>query len=209
MIFDIGGVFIGLDFSRAIHRTAAAVRKTPDDVRRCLFGKGDPMVDRKSYMNDYECGLMDEFEFHRCIEELLQAPLPFAEFQAAWIDIFLEPIHETIRIAEHLRALGEVKLGILSNNNTMHWAAIQPVLPVLKNFDHVFLSHQIGMKKPDSDAFHHALRAMNIDASVTIFVDDLAENIAAARQIGIKTIHATNSKAVREGFAAHGMKIDG
>jgi len=55
--------------------------------------------------------------------------------------------------------------------------------------------------------FLHALETMSVDPARTIFVDDLAENITAATRVGMKTIHATNPKAVRDGFAAHGIKI--
>jgi HAD superfamily hydrolase (TIGR01509 family) len=202
-------VFVGLDFSRAVNHTAAVLKRTPDDIRRRLFGQGEPMnSERLTYMNDYECGLMDDAAFHRCVEERLEVPLPFDQFKAAWNDIFLEPIHETIRIAETLHARGQLKLGILSNNNTLHWVAIQPVLPVLKKFEHVFLSHEIGVRKPSARSYQHALSIMNVDATRTIFVDDLPENVLAAQQMGIKTIHAIHARAVRDGFAAHGVAMD-
>lgn len=165
------------------------------------------MTDRKNFMNEYECGKMDDAEFHACVERALGGALPFGEFKAAWNDIFLDPIHDTVRVAESLLANKHIKLGILSNNNPMHWLAIKPVVPLVTEFEHIFLSHEIGHKKPDAGAFLHALETMSVDPARTIFVDDLAENITAATRVGMKTIHATNPKAVRDGFAAHGIKI--
>ncbi len=202
ILFDIGGVFIGLDFSRAVNRTAAAIQRSPEEVKRLLFGKGDPLsADRMEYMNEYECGRMDDAEFHRCVERQLEAPLPFEEFKAAWNGIFLDPIHETLRLAESLCESGRFTLGILSNNNALHWSALRPMLPVVEKFEHVFLSHEIGVKKPAPEAFHHALNRMAVRPERTIFIDDLADNILAAQRIGIKTVHAIDARAVREGLA--------
>lgn len=208
MIFDIGGVFIGLDFSRAVSHTAAALGMPAVDVRQRLFGAGNPLsADRMDFMNDYECGRIDDAAFHRCVERVLDAPLPFAEFKAAWNGIFLDPIFETMHMAEALCARGDLKLGILSNNNALHWSALRPILPIVDKFEHVFLSHEIGLKKPSPEAFQHALQRMSVRAERTLFVDDLEDNIKAAERIGIKTIHAKNTHAVRRGFAAHGFEF--
>ena len=178
------------------------------DVRRRLFGTGARVgADHMAYMNDYECGLLDDAAFHRCVERALDAPLPFDEFKAAWNGIFLDPIHETMRMAEALCVRKDLKLGILSNNNALHWSTLRPILPVVEKFEHVFLSHEIGLKKPSPEAFHHALKTMSVRAERTLFVDDLDDNIKAAERIGIKTIHAVNPRAVRKGFAAHGIEF--
>ena len=72
----------------------------------------------------------------------------------------------------------------------------------------MFLSHEIGLKKPDEKAFLHALKKMSVDPRRTIFVDDLEANIACAERLGMKTIHAINARAVRDGFAAQGVDIE-
>lgn len=82
VLFDVGGVMIGLDFSRAVKRAAAALGREPTDVMRKLFGVGDPLAaDRMTYLVDYECGRIGDEEFHRVVEARLAAPIPFNIFK--------------------------------------------------------------------------------------------------------------------------------
>lgn len=206
-IFDIGGVFVELDLSRAVRRAAAALGRSSQEVMQRMLGAGDPIGgDRMDYMNEYECGRIDDAEFHRCFERVLGAALPFEAFKAAWNDVFLEPIHETMELAGALHARG-LKVGVLSNNNALHWNVLRPMLPVVGKFEHVFLSHEIGLRKPGAEAFSHALEKMSVRAERTVFVDDLEENIRAAERMGMKTVHAVSPRAVREGLAALSVRV--
>ncbi|WP_295056854.1 HAD-IA family hydrolase [uncultured Fibrobacter sp.] len=47
------------------------------------------------------------------------------------------------------------------------------------------------MQKPDPEIFRTAIRILNANPSETIFIDDNAENIAAASSCGLQTLHAT------------------
>ncbi|HLX63852.1 MAG TPA: HAD family phosphatase [Planctomycetota bacterium] len=205
VIFDIGGVFIELDFSRAVRRAAAALNRSPEDVMERLFGAGGALnADRMAWMNEYECGRIGDAEFHAKVERRLGAAVPFEVFTAAWCDVFLQPIHDTMDLAGALHARG-LKVGVLSNNNALHWRVLRPMLPVVEKLKYVFLSHEIGLRKPKVGAFQYALEKMGGRAERTVFVDDLEENILAAKRMGMKTVHAANPRAVREGLAALGL----
>ncbi|EMY34680.1 haloacid dehalogenase [Arthrobacter crystallopoietes BAB-32] len=58
-----------------------------------------------------------------------------------------------------------------------------------KYFDHRFYSSRIGMTKPDPGVFQHVLSALEAEPSSIVFIDDKAENIAAAAALGFSTIH--------------------
>ncbi len=51
--------------------------------------------------------------------------------------------------------------------------------------DKIFVSAYLGMKKPDKKIFQHVLKNLNIKPSEAIFVDDRAENIKAAKSLGL------------------------
>jgi putative hydrolase of the HAD superfamily len=55
-------------------------------------------------------------------------------------------------------------------------------------FDHVVISGDVGMRKPSSSIYRHALEAAGADAARAVFVDDFEHNIAAARALGLAAI---------------------
>ena len=77
----------------------------------------------------------------------------------------------------------------LSNNNPLLWRSTEHICSVLDTFSHVYLSHQIGLLKPDPDAFWHVLHAVNCAPDESILVDDNPRCIEAARRLGMQTIH--------------------
>lgn len=119
--------------------------------------------------------------------------------------MFLEPILPTLELASALSRRGDLKLGVLSNNNAMHWELLSVRLPNLDVFEHVFLSHEMGLRKPDAAAFEHALNTMGVQAAETVFIDDLPDNIEAAARLGFKTIWALDAHAVRLGLTQLGL----
>ncbi|MNT25014.1 Pyrimidine 5'-nucleotidase YjjG [compost metagenome] len=56
-------------------------------------------------------------------------------------------------------------------------------------FDFIMVSELEGVKKPDPEIFHRALRKLGIDASEAIYVGDHPENdVMASRNVGMKGI---------------------
>ena len=47
----------------------------------------------------------------------------------------------------------------------------------------------LGVAKPDAAYFHRLLELARVEADQALFVDDSATNIAAAREVGLRTIH--------------------
>ena len=72
----------------------------------------------------------------------------------------------------------------------MHWQLCQPQLKGC--FDRVFLSYEMQLAKPDPKIFTEVLRQAGIAAHETLFIDDNADNIAAAAALGIATFHNQN-----------------
>ena len=90
--------------------------------------------------------------------------------------------------AETLKALyGKYRLGIISDT----WPSIVPLLEsfdILKYFDCVTYSFQLGAFKPDQRLYRDALSKMGLPAGETLFVDDRACNLEAAREAGIHPV---------------------
>lgn len=56
-------------------------------------------------------------------------------------------------------------------------------------FDHIFISAEIGLAKPDPSIYQYVIRTLGHSPSEMVFLDDFPENVAAARESGMNAIH--------------------
>lgn len=56
-------------------------------------------------------------------------------------------------------------------------------------FDHCYFSFEIGIRKPEPESYLTVLRKNNLQPAECLFIDDKQENLEAAAEIGIKTLH--------------------
>jgi epoxide hydrolase-like predicted phosphatase len=87
-----------------------------------------------------------------------------------------------------LRGRG-LRLGLLTNNVKEfgeHWRA---TFPIDELFDEVVDSSHVGMRKPDADIYLLLCERMGIVPGEAAFVDDNADNVAAARALGMEAVH--------------------
>jgi putative hydrolase of the HAD superfamily len=86
------------------------------------------------------------------------------------------------------------QIGLLSNmmpSFEPHWRALAP--PSL--FDHVVLSFEVGLRKPDPAIFALAAKRAAAAPGDCVLVDDLAPNCDAARATGWRAVLATTPAA--------------
>lgn len=57
------------------------------------------------------------------------------------------------------------------------------------NVDHVLISAEFGLAKPDPAIYHQLRDTVGVEFYEILFVDDFSKNIAAAKALGINTIH--------------------
>lgn len=206
VVFDIGRVLIDFSFDRAFEAAAVFAKLPPREIRARLFGESEfAGKDRERDVVEFECGRISALEFHARVEKQLECSFPFPAFVEAWNCIFTGEVESTLHLMRQLRAGGKVKVGILSNTNQLHFEYLRARMPVFDELEHVYASHEIGHRKPDADSFHYVLREMNVAANRTVFVDDLPDNIHAARTLGMHTVHVTAHDVVGREFARLGL----
>lgn len=121
----------------------------------------------------------------------------FIEAFATWPTGFFAGAKALVR---NLRA--QHRVACLSNTNPVHWARF-PELPEL--FDSNFVSHLTGFVKPDAEAYEHVLRELDVRADAVYFLDDLLQNIDAARAVGINAVHVRAYAEVEPALRAAGL----
>ena len=81
---------------------------------------------------------------------------------------------------------------LLSNTNDLHWEEIkrryfsEEGYTCADLFDHVFVSHEVHLAKPDPTIYHHAVRVIGRPAEQCLFIDDALLNVEAAQREGLQ-----------------------
>lgn len=194
ILFDLGGVILTLD----IPKTEAAFAQLVGD--RALHQKLYMQLVEEKLFEQFETNVVQETEFL----ERLQARHPQNPSQQqlydAWSAMLIEFPKEHIEFLQKLKASGEYQIFLLSNINSIHLREVKKIL--LRDFalelDELFhkpyYSHLIAERKPNASAFDYVLADAGIEASETLFIDDVPENVNTAQSLGFQTIqHPINA----------------
>ncbi|MEM7217357.1 MAG: HAD family phosphatase [Pseudomonadota bacterium] len=119
----------------------------------------------------------------------------------------LQPIDATIALVRALHALGAHRLFVLSN---MHHASadhLESAFDIWPLFEACVFSCRVGLIKPDPAIFRHLLDQHALDPQDSVFIDDAAENVAAARALGMQAIAFTNARQCGAALSALGIEL--
>ena len=126
----------------------------------------------------------------------------------AYRDRFLEtipaPVEGTHALVARLAARG-VALHALSNFGTEFWAQFRPTAPVFDAFDQLVISGEERCAKPDAAIYAILERRTGLAGAELLFVDDRADNIAAAEARGWRGHVFTSAAALEEELVALGL----
>jgi HAD superfamily hydrolase (TIGR01509 family) len=75
----------------------------------------------------------------------------------------------------------------------------------LDRFDALAWSYQLHIAKPDPAIYRYVLKQLGADASETLFLDDRAVNVEAARALGMVAIEFTTVERLRAELIALGL----
>ena len=188
-LFDLGGVVLDVDFNLALDHWARRSRLPAGEVRR-RFAVDEPY-------RRHETGALPFSGYCEHLRDLLALDADEAYVRQGWNAILLREIRETVALIDRLRRRG-IPCHALSNTNAAHVEAIGELFPdLLPRFGRVFVSHEIGHRKPAPEAFLHVVRALEMPAAAVLFFDDLPENVEAARTIGMDAVLVRSPADVR------------
>jgi putative hydrolase of the HAD superfamily len=192
VLFDLGGVLFELggvaDFGRMIGESRPErIWETWNSnpwVR--AFERGE--CDRSRFAE----GLVDSLR-------LLLEPDAFLARFASWLVGPFAGAEALVRLTARA-----VSVGCVSNTNDVHWP-LQAACSLVGAFEHVFLSHQLGLVKPDRSLFERVVEASGHAPEAILFLDDIDSNVAAARAAGIDAHLAVGVDGAREVLAMRGI----
>jgi len=154
-----------------------------------LSGRGDDYV-RREVVNgpiakSSMLGRLGPHEFHQALCSKLGVDLGYDDFVDTWNGL-LSANETIVPLVSQLNS-GH-RLVLASNTDGIHFTHSVGNFEVLRQFDRHFLSYEMGLLKPDPAFFHHMLQALAIPPADCIFIDDRAENVDAARGLGMTAL---------------------
>jgi HAD superfamily hydrolase (TIGR01509 family) len=195
VVFDVGWVFFDLD-PRPLLELLAARGSGPLELAEVVTRIG---------LEDHETGRLAGPQLLANIASLTAARLDAAEAHAAWIDMFeLQP--SMVELARRLAQ--RYRVHLLSNIGELHWAYLCERYE-LHSIGHGALpSFLAGVLKPHAGIYAEAERRFSLEPAATVFIDDRADNIEAARARGWHGIVHRSYPATRDALAELGVSVD-
>lgn len=102
----------------------------------------------------------------------------------------LAPYPEVLALVKALHRHG-IALAVLSNTIEPHAKALREA-GVYDGFDQLFLSHEVGLRKPDPAIYKHVLRELDVQPAEALFIDDDPNNVKAAQALGMQGVIFTS-----------------
>ena len=193
LLFDMGGVVLGVDFKRvfkfwesfsALDTAQMHARFTMDEA-----------------YEQHEKGQLDGLDYFAHLRAILQLDGSDSEMVAGWNAIFGSEISETLDAISIVRS--KVPAYGFTNTNKIHQEYWEKNFPrVRSSFEQLFVSSEIGLRKPDAEAFEYVLDTISVKPGELLFFDDSQENIEGANKLGIQTVLVTNPASVKTALNA-------
>ena len=190
ILLDLGNVVIGVDFRRVFAAWAEAAQVD----QRVFYERWQLDAAYKAH----EVGTLDFEGYCAHLSRLFGVDMPLTEWQRGWNDLWTEPFHDVIDLLPELAA--RYDLYAFTNTNDTHAECWRELFGhKLTPFQDIFVSSEIGKRKPDIEAYDHVCEVMNTNPGEVLFLDDTRENIDGARATGIDARWVQNQgEVVRE-----------
>jgi len=174
IIFDFGDVFINLD-----------KQATLDGLKNLGIAEWNEDLDQLNLQ--YEVGAITGEDFLSGIQKHTDNA-SIEDIRKAWNAILADfPLYRL----EFLQMLSQkYRLFLLSNTDAIHIKTFEKKTGTTfysdfyQCFEKVYFSFEIGLRKPNPDAYNLILDQNGLQAKQTLFIDDKKENTDAAAALG-------------------------
>lgn len=186
IIFDLGGVFIEVDYAATRKAFIDLGIKNFDDLYRQDFVS--------TLFEDLEIGKISERDFYNQFRFILNSQLSNEQIKKTWNAMLGNFWMNRLEFAMVLKERYQVFL--LSNTNEIHLKCFEkifkqayPTKIFSQYFHQVYYSHKMQLRKPNADCYLKILHEHHLLARETLFVDDTLINIQGAQKVALKTLH--------------------
>lgn len=189
IIFDLGRVVVPVDFQATVDAFSRILGRDFSGFYR--YKQQTPIFD------DLERGRIDPADFLTELRAQMAVDVEDEVLLDAWNAMLTQASRPRLERLSALRP--RLRTFILSNTNALHAERIADILrdqvgtdDLTPFFDGVYYSHEIGHRKPDAGAYQAVVDDAALTAGRTLFIDDIEENVMAARDVGLRARHLQN-----------------
>ncbi len=187
LLFDLGGVVLEVNFQH-VFKSWAAMSALDEHEIKTLFKMDE-------HYQQHERGQIDASVFFDHLRQSLQLTATDDEMTNAWNSIFGNEMTSSLDAIDMVRS----KLPVygFSNTNRTHqiyWEHHYPRIP--NTFEKLYVSSEIGMRKPEAEAFELILNELSLEPNEVLFFDDTQENIDGAERLGMQTVLVSGADSV-------------
>ncbi len=181
--FDFGGVLVRTEDKAPRTRLAERLGMGYKEVEGVVFASESSRLASTG-------AIPEEAHWQACAEAL---GVTRQEMDAIGQEFFAGDVIDT-GLLDTIRSLRpQYKIGLISNA----WSGLR--VYITRNgfadiFDHMVISAEVGMMKPDPQIYYHALEQFGVIPQEAVFLDDFEENITGAQAIGMNAIHFTDPR---------------
>lgn len=123
------------------------------------------------------------------VQKNMNINVSYEEFKKAYEEelSLVKYYKDVVEYAHSLK--NRCKIAILSNLLPFDYTRINDQYDLSK-FDNVYLSFEIGIRKPDKKVYEYVLKDLKIESNNILFIDDDSNNILMAKKYGWNTCQA-------------------
>lgn len=181
-IFDFGGVIVRTEDYRPRHAW--------DERLGLPVGSVERAVHHSDIWIQAQLGRISYKSYWDGVAEILYMRKDDHDIEALRRDYFSGD-RINYRLVCLIRELREQGYGIaLLSNESVELRQRLDELGLTDLFDHILISAEIGVMKPDVTAFRVALQALGVAPHEAVFVDDALPNVRGAQHMGLHVIHS-------------------
>ncbi|MEW6078819.1 MAG: HAD family phosphatase [Thermodesulfobacteriota bacterium] len=194
ILFDLGGVLFQLSGAAIVCQWTRDRLTPPELMNKWLVS---PAV------RAFESGRIGFAEFRAQLKEELKLAVTDDEFTTVfngWITGVFPGAEDLLE-----RLSSRYGLACFSNTNAVHWEILTGDYAVLDFFDHTFASFQMGLVKPDAEAFAYVVEKLGVPAGSIVFLDDSQPNVEAALDCGLRAFRVAGVAGVASALTDAGL----
>lgn len=161
-IFDLGNVIVDIDFNRVLG-TWSDLSRIPLATLKQHFTMGEAF-------HQHERGEISDEAFAQAMCHEMNMSLSYEQFSHGWQAVFVSLRPDVIAIMQKLREQGH-RVVVLSNTNRLHTTFWPDEYPQVRAAaDRIYLSQEMGMRKPEARIYQSVLQSEGFSAEDTVFL---------------------------------------
>jgi putative hydrolase of the HAD superfamily len=135
-------------------------------------------------------GKINHIEFYSILKKKFNLKISYEDLLSIYNDVFWENT-DMKKFLSRISDSKRFKLFMLSNTDSAHIKYINEKFTYIDTIKKRILSYNVKLMKPDKRIYEYVIKKYKLRPEKTLYIDDLKENVLAAKSKGMKSIQYT------------------